>query len=413
MSRHLSSMVFRGGLAIAALTLVSIILITIFTPAQHHERQFVYVVVERGLSYSQIAERFSDAGLIKSERLFLILGRIFGIEHRAKAGRYRFASTSNMADILRTLYKGATYRERVLIRPGKTMETVVEIISRQAGVDSLAFAGLIADSAFVNSLGVPSSTAEGYLYPETYDIEWQESPESVMKRMVSNFFKAFDESLRIRAREMGMTVNEAVTLASIIEKEAMLDSERPLISAVFHNRLKAGMKLQADPTVRYALKKWTGRVLYRDLEVESPFNTYWAYGLPPRPICSPSLASLVAALYPVPGSKDLYFVARGDGGHYFSRDSRGHLKAKAKWKEHLKQQELQQRAAEEAAARAAADSAGSDAGAEDAAEPGGETGVEAGAGGNKSAGGKETRAESPGPPADSPPEKEDAPEEDK
>jgi UPF0755 protein len=336
-------------LLIIALTLVCLFLITVFSPARRHDKEFIYVVVDRGLSYSRIAERFTAAGLIREERLFLILGRVFGIEHRAKAGRYRFASTSNMVDILRTLYKGATYRERVLVRPGKTMETVVEIMSSRAAVDSAGFAALIVDSAFVRSLGVPSSTAEGYLFPDTYDIEWQESPESVVHRMVARFFKAFDETLRTRTRQMDMTINEVVTLASIIEKEAMLDSERPLISAVFHNRLKIGMKLQADPTVRYALKKWTGRVLYRDLEVQSPFNTYWAYGLPPRPICSPSLASLVAALYPVPGSKDLYFVARGDGGHYFSHDQRSHNQAKAKWKEVLRQQELEKKAAEEAA----------------------------------------------------------------
>jgi len=346
-----SRIVLRDGLLIVGLTLVSIILIDVFCPAGYHDQEFIYVVVERGLSYSQIAERLSAAGLIREERLFLILGRVFGIENRAKAGRYRFASQSNMIDILETLYRGATYRERVLVRPGRTMETVVRIISSAAAVDSARLADLVVDSVFVESLGVPSSTAEGYLYPETYDIEWQESPESVIGRMVSSFFKAFDESMRTRAREIGMTVNEVVTLASIVEKEAMLDSERPLISAVFHNRLKIGMKLQADPTVRYALKKWTGRVLYRDLEVQSPFNTYWAHGLPPRPICSPGLASLIAALYPAPGSKDLYFVARGDGGHYFSHDSRSHIQAKAKYKEALRQRELERKAAEAAAAQ--------------------------------------------------------------
>ena len=356
MSSRFSRIGLRDGLLIAALTLVCLILIAVFSPARHHDREFIYVVVDRGLSYSQIAERFTAAGMIRDERLFLVLGRVFGIEHRAKAGRYRFASTSNMGDILKTLYKGATYRERVLVRPGKTMETVVEIMSSGAAVDSAGFAALIVDSAFVGRLGVPSPTAEGYLYPDTYDIEWQESPESVIRRMVSAFFKAFDETLRTRARQMDMTVNEVVVLASIIEKEAMLDSERPVISAVFHNRLKIGMKLQADPTVRYATGKWTGRVLYRDLEVQSPFNTYWAYGLPPRPICSPSLASLVAALYPVPGSKDLYFVARGDGGHFFSHDARSHIQAKARWKEVLRQQELERKAAEEAAR----DSAGTD-----------------------------------------------------
>jgi len=362
----------RDGLLIVALTLVCLILIAVFSPARHHDREFIYVVVDRGLSYSQIAERFTAAGMIREERLFLVLGRVFGIEHRAKAGRYRFASTSNMVDILKTLYKGATYRERVLVRPGKTMETVVEIMSSGAAVDSAGFAALIADSAFVERLGVPSSTAEGYLFPDTYDIEWQESPESVIRRMVAGFFKAFDETLRIRARQMDMTVNEVVVLASIIEKEAMLDSERPVISAVFHNRLKIGMKLQADPTVRYALRKWTGRVLYRDLEVQSPFNTYWAYGLPPRPICSPGLASLVAALYPVPGSKDLYFVARGDGGHFFSHDVRSHNQAKARWKEVLRQQELERKATE----KAARDSAGTETAeepAETAEEPAGQS----------------------------------------
>jgi UPF0755 protein len=199
----------------------------------------------------------------------------------------------------------------------------------------VAFVTLAGDSAFMSRLGVPSLTAEGFLFPDTYDVEWQEAPASLISRMVRRFFGVFDDSMRTRAAEMGMTVTEAVTLASIIEKEAMLDSERPHISAVFHNRLDRGMRLQADPTVRYALRKWSGRILYRDLKVDSPYNTYVVYGLPPHPICNPGAASLVAALYPLPGSNDVYFVAQGDGSHYFSTTVAEHNRAKARYRRYL------------------------------------------------------------------------------
>jgi UPF0755 protein len=326
----------RDGIAAGALALACLLMIGILCQASHHDGSHVYVVIDRGMSYADIARRVSLSGLVKDEVLFLILGRLFGIEHRAKAGRYRFGSASSMVTILKTLYRGATFRERVTLRPGRTIESVGRMLARRASVDSLTFVMLAEDSAFVSLLGVPSTTAEGYLFPDTYDVEWRESPEVVLKQMVANFQNAFDDSLRSRARRLGMSINEAVTLASIIEKEAMLDEERPRISAVFHNRLRIGMRLQADPTVRYALKKWTGRMLYRDLKVESPFNTYWAYGLPPRPICSPGLPSLIAAVNPQPGSKDLYFVAQGDGSHYFSTNAGEHQRAKARYKQYLK-----------------------------------------------------------------------------
>jgi UPF0755 protein len=287
------------------------------------------------MSFAQIARCFGTSGLVKDEVLFLLIGRLFGIENRAKAGRYRLDGTSNMVTILKTLYQGATYRERVTIPPGRRIEEVGHILTQGAGVDSIGFVSLSRDSAYLWGLGIPSTTAEGYLFPDTYDVEWQEGPEIVVRRMITRFLKAFDESLQTQAGRVGLNVNEAVTLASIIEKEAMLDKERPRISAVFHNRLRLGMKLQADPTVRYALGKWTGRILYKDLEFESPFNTYWVYGLPPRPICNPGLASLVAAVYPMPGSDELYFVARGDGSHSFSRNARDHGRAKASYKRYL------------------------------------------------------------------------------
>jgi UPF0755 protein len=330
-----SRILLRDGLGAVAVTLACVLLIGILGQASYHESHHVYVVIDRGMSFSEIARRFSESGLVKDEVLFLLIGRAFRIEHRAKAGRYRLDATSNMVTVLRTLYKGATYRERVTIPPGRTIETISHILAERAAVDSVGFVSLVYDSAHVLGLGVPSTTAEGYLFPDTYDVEWRESPEVILRRMVARFFRAFDESLQAQAARVGLTVNEAVTLASIIEKEAMVDRERPRISAVFHNRLNLGMRLQADPTVRYALKKWTGRILYKDLEIESPYNTYRVYGLPPRAICNPGHGSLIAAVYPTPGSDELYFVAQGDGTHRFSRSAREHLRAKASYKRYL------------------------------------------------------------------------------
>ncbi len=337
------------GLVIVGLTVICLAVVTVFSPAGFHDKTFLYVIIEPGLTFSEIAGRFGDIGLVKNEPVFLVIGRAFGIEHKAKAGRYRFRSTADMAEVLKTLYRGATYREHVIVRPGKTIRAVAEVLRMEAEVDSAAFVTLARDSAFVSRLGVPSTTAEGFLFPDTYDIEWQEEPGTVISRMVRRFFRIFDDSLEARAGKMGMTVTEAVTMASIVEKEAMLDSERPRISAVFHNRLERGMKLQADPTVRYALEKWSGRVLYKDLKVNSPFNTYVKYGLPPRPICNPGLPSLVAALFPLPGSRDVYFVAQGDGSHFFSESVGEHNRAKARYRRYLETSSMKNRETEDAA----------------------------------------------------------------
>jgi UPF0755 protein len=230
-------------------------------------------------------------------------------------------------------------------------------LSERAGVDSTLFMAYAGDSAFMTTLGVPSVNAEGYLFPDTYDVEWNEAPSTLIRRMVDSFYRAFDDSLRERSGDMEMTVNEVTTLASIIEKEAMLDSEKPRISAVFHNRLRRGMKLQADPTVRYALGRWTGRIYYKHLDEPSPFNTYYARGLPPHPICNPERSSIVAALYPTEGSRDLYFVATGYGTHTFTQRGVDHNRAKAEYKRTLEAQRRARREAEEAARAAEEDGA--------------------------------------------------------
>jgi len=349
------SHLIRDFLIVAFVTAISFAAIEVFCQAGWHESRHVYVIIDEGIPFSEVTSRVTDAGLVRAPRLFMALGRLFGIEYRAGAGRYRFERTSDMATVLRTLYAGVGYRERVRVPSGLILESVARILRKKADVDSTLFMAYARDSAFMATLGVPSSNAEGYLFPDTYDVEWNEAPRTLIRRMVDNFYRAFDDSLRERGKEMGLSVNEAATLASIIEKEAMLDSEKPKISAVFHNRLERGMKLQADPTVRYALGRWTGRIYYKHLDEPSPFNTYYARGLPPHPICNPARSSIVAALYPTEGSNDLYFVATGYGTHTFTQRGVDHNRAKAEYKRTLEAQRKARQEAEEAARAAEKD----------------------------------------------------------
>jgi UPF0755 protein len=173
---------------------------------------------------------------------------------------------------------------------------------------------------------IPAPSLEGYLFPDTYRVPWGAGAPDIVRQMLSRTDEAFAAYLD-RCAAMGWTPHEVLTMASIIEAEARVGEERSLISAVYHNRLRRGMRLEADPTVAYAMGGYRGRLLYRDLEIDSPYNTYRNGGLPPGPICSPGAASIRAALYPDPDSDALYFVARGDGSHVFSRTLEEHERA--------------------------------------------------------------------------------------
>lgn len=391
MKRFHFSYLLRDILILAVVTAISFAAIEIFCQADRHEDRYVYVIIDEGIPFSEVAGRVTEAGLVRSPRLFLAVGRALGIEHRAGAGRYRFERTSDMADVLGTLYRGVGYREHVRVPSGLILESVARVLRERAGVDSTLFMAYARDSTFMATLGVPSANAEGYLFPDTYDVEWKEHPHKLIRRMVDNFYRAYDNSLRERSEDLGLSINEATTLASIIEKEAMLDSEKPKISAVFHNRLKRGMKLQADPTVRYALGRWKGKIYYKHLDEPSPFNTYYTRGLPPHPICNPERSSLVAALYPEEGSKNLYFVATGYGTHTFTQRGVDHNRAKAEYKRTLAARRKARLEAEEAARAAEEGGAGGEGAGEQGA---GEKGPAEGAAPGDSVGDKDAPKES-------------------
>ncbi|NUQ50388.1 MAG: endolytic transglycosylase MltG, partial [Phycisphaerae bacterium] len=274
----------------------------------------------------QAAESLDAGGVIRSARAFSWYATLAGRDRRIKAGTYLIDRRSSWNAILGALEAGRGIVFSVTIPEGWDLKAIVPAIARTMSVPETALDTATRDTALIRRLGIPTASLEGYLFPETYLLPEGASAAAIVGRLVNEFERRWKPEWNAALARLGMTRHQIVTLASIIEKEARVDSERPLISAVYHNRLRRGMLLQADPTVLYALGRHASRVLYRDLEVRSPYNTYRNAGLPPGPIASPGTASLEAALFPA-GVPYLYFVAHPDGHHEFRTTLREHNEA--------------------------------------------------------------------------------------
>lgn len=285
------------------------------------------VLIPRGAAVETIAGILKANGLVKSPTLFVLAARVLGHDRKLKAGRYTIPVGASIYRILKQLSSGMGKNDMVTIPEGLRSEEIARILATQSKIDPSRFVSLTHDSAFASSLGVPSDRLEGYLYPDTYPFYPLLSPDEVARVMVGRALRVFEEELSLPGAREGLSMHELVTLASMVEAEAVMPVERPRIAAVFYNRLRRGMMLQSDPTVMYALGIYRNRVYYSDLNVKSPYNTYRNKGLPPGPICSPGRAAFHAVLFPLPDSTELYFVARGDGTHIFSKTWEEHLAA--------------------------------------------------------------------------------------
>ncbi|MFO7588428.1 MAG: endolytic transglycosylase MltG [Gemmatimonadota bacterium] len=289
----------------------------------------VEVRVPPGASARQIASLLRDAGLVRFPLLFSWTARATGAAGSLKAGRYRFASDASWFEMLDALERGEVVTVPLTIPEGFTARQVADRVAGFSGADPEPVRALVEDSAFAAALGVPGPTLEGYLFPDTYRFAESLPPEAVIRAMVDRYRAFWTPGRRARLDSLGLSERELVTLASIVEKEARVAEERPVIAGVYRNRLARGMLLQADPTVQYALGEPKERLLYRDIEAvaDHPYNTYTQPGLPPGPIASPGEASLDAALSPA-DVPFLFFVARPDGSHVFTRTDREHVNAK-------------------------------------------------------------------------------------
>jgi len=293
--------------------------------------QTKYLHVKRGDTVYDIGYQLKKEGAITSEFNFLMFSKLLGFSRELKAGRYAIEPGASIADIFDALTSGAAVPYNVTIHEGLTVKETAELLSERLDFTKDDFLEVCKNRELLDSLSIPVDDLEGYLFPDTYNFFFDESPQSVVSKMLTHFYESLPNSFEHKANKLGLDFYEAIVMASLVESEAMIDSERPTISAVYHKRLKIGMRLQCDPTVIYALGGLNRPLYSKDLRVNSPYNTYRHYGLPPGPICSPGRASLEAAVNPSNGDY-LYFVAKGDGSHVFSKSNREHVNAKNKIK---------------------------------------------------------------------------------
>ena len=319
---------WKQAVAIACIALFAgtayLILFAANTTALSSERT---VIVPRGASFKTVLDSLESSGVLRVRWTLSLAGRILGRTKTMKVGKYLFPRGLSNIGILNDLEEG---KSRILINlpipEGWRMERIALQCGKILGIDTQRFISLCDNSSFRKELGIDAPSIEGYLLPDTYKFLWQVSEEEIIERMVGEFKKFYSDTLKIRQNEMKFSMPEVLTLASIVEAEAVLDRERPVIAGVYLNRLKKRMRLEADPTVQYALPEGKRRLTYSDLRIDSPYNTYLYYGLPPGPINNPGRKSILAALYPEKHAF-LYFVADGTGGHIFSRSYTDHQKA--------------------------------------------------------------------------------------
>ncbi len=278
-----------------------------------------------------IARRLRDAEVVPSAEVFVALGVLRGSARTLRAGEYEFPQGTTPLSALRLLESGKVRLHPVLHPEGATLTELARTFAQQQLAPAADVLRVAHDPAFLRSLGVEGPSLEGYVFPDTYYFTRGLTVEQMLTRMVQRLKTKLTPEHVARARERGLGVHQLLTLASIVEREAVVQDERRLISAVFWNRLEVGMPLQADPTVQYAVGKERRTLTRADLAAEHPFNTYTRTGLPPGPIASPGLASIEAALDPAP-VKYLYFVARDDQRHTFSVTVAEHNAAVARYR---------------------------------------------------------------------------------
>ena len=302
--------------ALSSLLLLGFLLAFLFYPPLYGQGT-VEVKVERGEPLSSVVRKLKDHGVISNEKLFSLWARLWGLDKKIHWGLYRFERPLPPRRVLNQMMLGRGVFHRITIPEGLTAKEIAELLEKGALASKDRFFAEARSLEFLSLVGLEGKGIEGYLFPNTYYFTPFAAERDILVAMVEQFREIFNAQMKEQSKEIGLSLHEVVTLASLIEKETGIEAERPLVSAVFHNRLRAKIPLQSDPTVIYGLKSFSGSLMRKDLQSRSPYNTYRIRGLPPGPICNPGLASLRAALYParVPY---LYFVSKNDGSHLFS-----------------------------------------------------------------------------------------------
>jgi len=288
------------------------------------------IIVEPGQKFKSLSQILHQKGVINHPAKFRLFSRIKGYDKRIKAGEYVLSSAMTPKRILEILVMGRVRLHRLTIPEGHNLRQVAQAVS-QAGFGTQAdFFKAATNADLLRSKGIDAQTFEGYLFPDTYYFTEDATPEKIISSMVKRFWSVFKPEWKNRAETLGFTIHQVVTLASIIEKEAGMAVERPIISSVFHNRLKRRIRLESDPTVIYGIKDFNGNITRRDLAEDTLYNTYRIKGLPPGPIANAGTKAIEAALYPA-DTRFLYFVSKKDNTHQFSTNLIDHNRAVEKY----------------------------------------------------------------------------------
>lgn len=288
------------------------------------------IIVQSGQRFKAISNLLHEKGMIRHPVKFRLFARLKGYDKRIMAGEYLLSSAMTPGKILEIMVEGKVRLHRLTIPEGYNLRQIAQAVETAGFGPEADFLKVATDPEFVLAAGIDAQTLEGYLFPDTYYFSLDATPEKIISKMMKRFWSAFRSEWKEQAKKLGLTIHQVVTLASMIEKETGVTSERTLISSVFHNRLKRNMRLESDPTVIYGIDDFDGNITRKDLAHPTPYNTYTQKGLPPGPISNVGVKAIEAALFPA-DTKFLYFVSKQDRTHQFSTNFKDHNRAVRKY----------------------------------------------------------------------------------
>lgn len=317
--------------------------LTFWTRVYRNTSDDAVIKIVKGDNLRTVASKLEAGQVIFNKYLFIIAGKIFGYQEGIIPGEYKFINGLSSLDILKDITDGNVVRAYTITIPeGLNIRQTGRLLQRLYGLDSARFVREASNDSLVGSLGVKAENLEGFLFPDTYQISFSANSnreQEIVRVMLAAFNKKITPEMKEEMKKRKTNLLDVIIMASIIEGETRFEPEKKTIAGVYYNRLKKGMKLEADPTVQYVLPGGPKRtLLYSDLKFPSPYNTYLHKGLPPGPINNPSLTSIMAALYP-DENKYIYFVAKGDGSHRYAETYDEHKKNILEYKKYLKEQE--------------------------------------------------------------------------
>lgn len=297
----------------------------LFFPINYSIEEPLVFEVKKGESFSVVSEKLYQLGIVKNKFVFKTAAFIYGADNRVKAARFKIKKGLSYLDLIDLLTNGpADYLKTIKIYDGSIIKNITVTLQQELKVDSSIVLKLANNRNFLKSLNINANSLEGYLLPGIYNMYENSDAEEIISILHNSLNEFWNDSFENQSKKLNFNKHQILTIASIIEGETNFKDEMPTISAVYHNRLKKGMKLQADPTIQYALDGGWRRLKYSDLNIDSPFNTYKYFGLPPGPINNPGKDAIIAALFPAEVDY-LFFVADGTGKHKFAKTYKEHL----------------------------------------------------------------------------------------